>query len=421
MARNLVEFKKTHDAGGWEPFIPRKPIAPLVAVEGAGPRASLVVEGAGKKYVAGGWQRTINGIKPGRHYRVSFDAASTGVDDPLYSLWVRVFWGGMENVPNVGPDSLKGTVRGGKVHFEGVLEAPQGVDKAQIVLLVRWAPKAAVHWKNASFALCRAPKPRPVRISTIYWRPARKQRPTVESNIKNFLRMIDRAAKSHPDVIVLSESITAIGISAEHAEETFNKVPGPVFNRFAAKAKEYKTNLVFSLFEKKGTSRFVSAYLVDRKGRLAARYIKTHCPVGEDTNGLHAGDKLPVFNADFGRIAFQICIETAFPEISRIYAAQGAEIIFMPSWGAGVIDVRARARENGIYCVTAGFDVPSMIVDPYGEILASTWKDHGNGVATATVDLAKRVRRSYTGNMPEYVFKMRRPDLYAPLFARDRK
>ncbi|MCD6404382.1 MAG: carbon-nitrogen hydrolase family protein, partial [Planctomycetes bacterium] len=341
--------------------------------------------------------------------------------DPLYCLWVRVYWGGMERVGEVGPDSLKGKVSGQKVHFEGVFEAPDGVTTAEVLLILRWAGDGVVRWRNGSFAACRAPKPRPVKISTIYWRPGGKQRATVESNVKNFLRMIDRAAKTAPDVIVLSESITAVGVSAASRDDVTHRVPGPVFDQFAEAAKRHKTNLAFSLYERKGTSRVVSAYLVDRKGRLAGRYSKTHCPVGEDTAGYYTGNALPVFDADFGKVAFQICIETAFPEITRVYVAKGAEIILMPSWGASVIDVRARARENGVYCVTAGFDVPSMIVDPRGEILASTWKDHGNGVATATIDLAKRPRSPWTGNMSDYVFRMRRPELYGPLFARDRK
>jgi len=414
MSKNLLQFDKKAENGGWRPFQSR-PGADVKRTASA--RGQLTLEGAGNRHGVGGWIRTLR-VKPGRHYRVRVKARVEGTDDPLYHVWVRVCWGGFGDVSRRGPDSIPGRVRGGNVTFEGVVGAPEWAQTADVLLMLRWAPKARVKFTETVFESAPAPKPRPVTLAAVYWRPAEAS--TVEQNVAGFLSMIDRAAKRHakPDVIVLPESLTAVGVHAENRDEVCHEEGGPVFERFAGAAKRHRVNLAFSLYERAGRGRYVGAWLVDRRGKVAGRYRKTHCPVGEDTAGFMPGDSLPVFDADFGRVAFQICMETGFPEMTRAYVLDGAEVILMPSWNAEVIDVRARARENGVYCVVSGFDVASMVVGRDGEIIAATWKDQGDGVAAATVDLSERLCGPWVGNYPEYMHRMRRGDLYGRLCKR---
>ena len=85
---------------------------------------------------------------------------------------------------------------------------------------------------------------------------------------------------------------------------------------------------------------------------------------------------LPVFTTDFGKIGILICWDSAFPEVSRILALKGAEILFCPIWGdvrgteSWKITARSRAMDNGVYFVTSIFDGHSLIVNPAGDILA---------------------------------------------------
>lgn len=73
------------------------------------------------------------------------------------------------------------------------------------------------------------------------------------------------------------------------------------------------------------------------------------------------GKGLTLFESPFGRIAIQICYDVEFPEITRLLALAGVEILFVPysttdRMGHNRVSycARARAIENSIYVVTSG-------------------------------------------------------------------
>ena len=74
-----------------------------------------------------------------------------------------------------------------------------------------------------------------------------------------------------------------------------------------------------------------TAILLDRSGKVAGKYRKIHLPREEWKDGITPGDSYPVFQADFGTIAIQICYDWFFPEPTAIFALQGAEIVFAPT------------------------------------------------------------------------------------------
>ena len=76
---------------------------------------------------------------------------------------------------------------------------------------------------------------------------------------------------------------------------------------------------------------------------------------------IQGGDKIAVFDTDAGRVGIQICYDVEFPELSRILATQGLDILFVPFWTDtknSYLRVRhcaqARAIENECYVVIAG-------------------------------------------------------------------
>ncbi len=76
---------------------------------------------------------------------------------------------------------------------------------------------------------------------------------------------------------------------------------------------------------------------------------------------MKGGDKLQVFDTDAGKIGICICYDVEFPELARLYAEQGMEILFVPfltDTQNGYTRVRhcaqARAIENECYVATAG-------------------------------------------------------------------
>jgi predicted amidohydrolase len=103
------------------------------------------------------------------------------------------------------------------------------------------------------------------------------------------------------------------------------------------------------------------AYLCHRDGRVESQY-KIHPTPNERTSWkMQGGDSLRVFDTDAGKVAILICYDSEFPELARLLAQQGADIIFVPYWTDtrhAHLRVRycaqARAIENECYVVTAG-------------------------------------------------------------------
>ena len=103
------------------------------------------------------------------------------------------------------------------------------------------------------------------------------------------------------------------------------------------------------------------AYLFRRDGSIEKQYKLHITPSERRWWGVAGGSKAEVFDTDCGKIAIQICYDCEFPELGRIAAAKGANIIFVPfntDTRHGYIRVRtcaqARCVENHVYTVIAG-------------------------------------------------------------------
>lgn len=103
------------------------------------------------------------------------------------------------------------------------------------------------------------------------------------------------------------------------------------------------------------------SYLCRRDGSWDLQYKLHVTPDEQAFWGLVGGDRLKVFNTDVGRIGILICFDVEFPELPRLLAEQGINILFVPYWTDtknGYQRVRicshARAVENECYVVIAG-------------------------------------------------------------------
>lgn len=103
------------------------------------------------------------------------------------------------------------------------------------------------------------------------------------------------------------------------------------------------------------------AYLCRRDGRVDTQY-KLHPTPGEKRDwDMQGGNRLASFDTDIGRIGILICYDVEFPELPRLLAAEGMDILFVPFWTDtrnGYLRVRhcaqARAIENECYVALAG-------------------------------------------------------------------
>jgi predicted amidohydrolase len=201
---------------------------------------------------------------------------------------------------------------------------------------------------------------------------------TLAENLKDWLKIVDKAGALNPDVILLSEAVyeRGVGLSGKKLGE---KIPGTLTNAMAKKAVKYNSYIVFSMFERVDEKTvFNTAVLIDRKGKIIGKYHKIHVHDDEIAAGVVPDDKYPVFKTDFGIVGLEICWDLVVPEIAQKLAAKGAQIILAPSIGDFWPDNSYvnTANFNGIYLAVSGQDVASpenktsVIIDPDGKVLA---------------------------------------------------
>lgn len=146
----------------------------------------------------------------------------------------------------------------------------------------------------------------------------------------------------------------AIRELAKHTDE--------ILQKFSNLSISYNINIVSgSMPEIKAGKLYNVGYLCKRDGTVE-RYEKLHVTPDEaKVWGMQGGEQLKVFDTDCGRVGVLICYDSEFPELSRLLADQGMDILFVPfltDTQNGYSRVRncsqARAIENECYVAIAG-------------------------------------------------------------------
>ena len=136
----------------------------------------------------------------------------------------------------------------------------------------------------------------------------------------------------------------------------------PLRDKFIDFAIAYNVNIITgSMPFIKGGQLYNVGYLCRRDGSIE-RYCKIHVtPTEVDAWGIVGGNKLKVFDTDVGKIGILICYDVEFPELARLLALQGMEILFVPfltdtqnAFTRVKACAMARAIENECFVAIAG-------------------------------------------------------------------
>jgi len=414
---NLLTWDNAQPDGGWTRWAPRPELAPGFGVDRAASSRgvpALRLSGANNPYVLGGWRRTVTNVEPHKAYRFHADVEAKGVPSVRRNIICQIRWIGADLGVEITPEYVNNYAKGQgySVALDQTFSAPDGASAVEVSILVQWVPTADLMFRNVTFETAVPEPTRLVKLATVYWRP--EERSTPEKNVEAFCALIDKLGPQRPDVILLPEAATVIGTGLANFDAA-QEMPGPAFFAFAAKAKQYHCYIIYGAYEKVGNVAYNSAFIIARDGTLAGAYRKVQLPVSEVEGGLSPGDFFKTFQLDFAKIGILICHDTAFGEAARVQMLDGAEIIFVPIWGGDLTQLRARAMDNGLWLVTSGYDVPSAVIDPTGEIVSMTWKEIGDGTVFKPVDLARKFRRPWIGDWHNAVIKQRRTDAYQKL------
>ncbi len=165
-----------------------------------------------------------------------------------------------------------------------------------------------------------------------------------------------------------------------------------------------------------------TVHIFDRTGAEVSEYSKIHLfQLMNEHLHLESGDRPGTFELEGIPAAVMICYDIRFPELARKLALGGAQILFVPAeWPHPRLHhwrtlLQARAIENQMYvvsCNTVGdsggtsFFGHSMVIDPWGEVIAEAGEEEAILSAEIDLDLVNEVR----GRIP--VFADRRPKIY---------
>ncbi len=412
----------------WEVWTPRAEIAPEFGVDRDGGRtasAAARIRCRGAEQL-GVWRQRCSGVLGGATYRFTGHFRTDKIASAHDAVWIKLEWLDASG-RQVAKDYVTGfTPEGGWVRAADELPAPVEAVAVQVELGLQWC-EGTVWWDDLSLERCAPAKPRKVRVSTSCFLPPTPTTP--EKNLAFYATKVDQAGREGADIVCLGETINYV-YTGRQAHEAAEPIPGPSTTTLGEAARRNHLWVVTSLYEREGNRVYNTAVLIDRQGKVAGRYRKTHLPETEMIGGVTPGTEYPVFKTDFGTIGMQICYDNFFPEVARGLALQGAEILFTPIWGDAReqgydwdIVARARAIDNAVYFVASTYtpNKRSLIIDPGGRILADT--KEREGMVTADLDLERRrlepwLSVSAAGEWKRLYPKERRPATYGQLIRR---
>jgi N-carbamoylputrescine amidase len=260
-------------------------------------------------------------------------------------------------------------------------------------------------------------------------------------NIETATTLVKQAAQAGGKIILLPELFMGKYFCQVESYDHFG-LAQPFANHpdiayFQQLAKALKVVLPISYFEKANNLFFNSIAIIDADGTILGQYRKIHIPTGESYQEkfyFSPGDTpLSVFKTQYGTLGVAICWDQWFPEVARILALEGADLLLYPTaigseptlpvdsqqhWqnamighaAANLIPVIAANRIGketyGTHSMT--FYGSSFITDQQGGILKQLNRTEP-GFITQEFDLKALEKNRYAWG----VFRDRRPGMYA--------
>jgi deaminated glutathione amidase len=237
-----------------------------------------------------------------------------------------------------------------------------------------------------------------------------------EANLVSAEALVRAAAADGAELVVLPERLDIRGAAADYLERA-EPLDGRPVSWARGLARELGIDLVAgSIAERREGRERVSntSVHVGPDGELRAVYRKLHMfdievegTVYRESEHSEPGDEIVVSETANGAgLGLTVCYDLRFPELYRILALRGARIVTVPANFTRVtgqahweVLLRARAIEDQVFVIAPGQgNRPgpegdsygnSMIVDPWGEVLARAPME-GAHVIAAELDLARQ-------------------------------
>ena len=253
-----------------------------------------------------------------------------------------------------------------------------------------------------------------------------------DSNIKNALGMIKTAAENKSDLVILPEMFNCPYDNEKFKEYAEEKKDSKTLKAMKEAAKDSNIYVIAgSIPELNDNNLYNSSFIFNRKGQIIGSHRKMHLfdidipgkISFKESDTLSAGNQITLIDTELCKIGVAICYDIRFPELLRLMALEGAELIVIPgafnmTTGPAHWEtlIRGRAIDNQLYVAGAS---ParneelsyvaygnSMVADPWGEILVRASEKEEIIYANIKLSKIKEVR----DELP--VLKGRREDIY---------
>ncbi len=206
-----------------------------------------------------------------------------------------------------------------------------------------------------------------VRIGIVQWQM--RLFPNFDALIRQVEYFVDAVSDYQSDFILFPEFFEApLMADYNHLGEAraIRELAGytnALREKFTEFAVSYNVNIITGSMPKveEDGHLYNVSYLCRRDGTWE-KYRKVHItPSERDAWGMKGGSELNVFDTDCGKVGILICYDVEFPELARIYADQGMQLLFVPfltdtqnGYNRVRLCAQARAIENECYVIMAG-------------------------------------------------------------------
>jgi predicted amidohydrolase len=247
----------------------------------------------------------------------------------------------------------------------------------------------------------------------------------IDATIRKIDGLIDQSQIT--DILVLPELCNSgyNFTSFEEAWKTSESIENSIFiNYLTSKCEQFNLYIVSGFNERDNNNLYNSAILIGPKGYIG-KYRKLHLFMNEKDYFKPGNIGLPVFNIGLCKIGMLVCFDWIFPEVWRILALKGTEIICHPSNlilpGFAQKAVPIHALTNRIFTITANrigtegdlsFTGLSTIANPHGDILFQASQTEEEAVIK---DIDIRLARDKIITKKNDLFNDRRPEEYSLL------
>ena len=370
---------------GWDLVCPSPATAPLFRFVEEGGKGVLTVSGNGRKECFGCVRQRIR-LEGGKTYRFSVKLRFEDIEDLNLHVQHAIFTTDLTNIfaanfnNGIFTYHRDGNVAKGENCFTGPAETTDG----EVRLYFRFSPRGRVWWDRVSLVEC---DPLPARHVTVVCREGAQPKGADLSYWDNWL---DRAGELKPDIVLLPEIFN--GKFPKDAEP----LDGPSGKLLARKAEQWNMYLSATYYEERGDLVYNTSSLFDRKGKRMGTYTKNFPWDPELDEGVTPGDgSFPVFQTDFGVVGIMICYDGWFPEVARMLALKGAELVLCPNQNYYPDVCIARSADNAVWVAVSSLDGPAGIWDsggaPAGEVVANPTRFSPSSVVTFKNDVSQKL------------------------------